>query len=89
MTEDRLGRLDDLYDAACDVLADMTKSPYLVELQDGNLKDVAFGVIDRWLAARDADRSHELQREKADMGSELGTKIGDLLVEIVNGNATS
>jgi hypothetical protein len=52
--EDRMSKLDDLYDQACEVLAKSLKA-----LPDENYdtKD-AFEIIDRWLAVREADRQY-------------------------------
>ena len=64
--------LDALYDAACKLMGDYLAGPPLkinpddtieyVEPADDLLKRVgaAAGIIDRWLARREADRQHEL-----------------------------
>ena len=66
-TEDRLGKLDDLYDQACEKLSESpaepeagTITPEVVELATVMLQHYT-GIIDRWLQVREADRQYELQ----------------------------
>jgi hypothetical protein len=57
-TADRMGKLDDLYDHACEVLADTgATSP---ESRQERVQ-IAQWVIDRWLQQQEADRKYELQ----------------------------
>lgn len=56
MTEETTNKLDVLYEAALESLHKATTG------QDTHLdNETRFGIIDRWLARREADRQYELQ----------------------------
>ena len=86
--------LDAMYQSACEVmLKALSQEHKHIMAEDGTMVlanqdqlNYALGIIDRYLRQQEADRQYALKREKADMGSELGTKIGELIVAIVNGD---
>ena len=55
--EDRIGKLDDLFDQACKKLADWMDDSSDIDSVD---PQTSFGIIDRWLQVRREDREYEL-----------------------------
>jgi hypothetical protein len=71
--EDRISKLDDLFDAACEKLSESPVepeagkiTPEVVELATVMLQHYT-GIIDRWLQVREADRQYALQQKPKDI----------------------
>ena len=63
-------RLDTLYDAACDVLANVQKYTVSDAVGAKVQVDAALGIIDRWLQRREADRQFLYSNRKTTEGLE-------------------
>ena len=77
--------LDQLYEAATRFLAEYMEGPPMQTMLEERL-EVSKWVIDRWFARREADRQYELQENKMQMGTDLGTQIAELINGLVEGN---
>jgi hypothetical protein len=78
---DRIQRLGELYDQACDALSE---EPNLDATTPATLMhpDTAFKIIDRWLQAYESHRQYALKRDQVKALEDIGGALGEAVVQI-------